>query len=344
MVRKRMSLSIGILILAMGLLAACGASPTATLAPVSSAAPSAAGSAAPSAAATSAASSPGATRAASPVVSTPSTGSPTVGTPTRAASPGTPTGSPTRAATPGTPGAGTPTSGFSPSQAYVRLGGQPSHRQRWNFTGFTVAGLSGNLAPVFDVVGNSRKVSLPDVAGITLEAYQIGGVISVPNPIGGGYAAADPSNPLAAPAQALFALPDVLIFTLAPVNASYTQQGTQTVNGRTTLVYRAQVPLADLGFVSPALQGQTGMAMTTLYLDSTLGYLVALESTIQAGTSGTAATARLDVTDVGQVPEIVLPQNTARNVSQRGEESDTLAQGGGVTLRHPGLVLCRDCG
>lgn len=307
MVRKRMSLSIGTTVLAMGLLAACGASPTPTLAPASSAAPSAAGSAAPGATTTTVVGSPVTTRSASPVVSTPAVGSPTAGTPTRAATPGTPVGSPTRAATPGTPGAGTPSAGFSPSQGYVRLTGQPSHRQRWNFTGFTVAGLSGNLAPVFDVVGNNRKVTLPDVAGITLEAYQIGGVISVPNPIGGGYAAADPSNPLAAPAQALFGLPDTLIFTLAPVNASYTQQGTQTVNGRTALVYQAQVPLADLGFVSPALQGQSGMAMTTLYLDSTLGYLVGLESTIQAGTSGTVATARLDVTDVGQVPAIALP-------------------------------------
>lgn len=301
--RKRTTLSFGGMVVAMGLLVACGASPTATLAPVSSAAPSAA-----AVATTAASSRPAASSSASPAVS-----SPAVASPTRAATPATPAGSPTRAAspgtpgTPGTPGAGTPTAGLSPSQAYVRLSGQASHRQRWAFTGFTVAGLSGNLSPVFDVVGNNRKVTLPDVAGITLEAYQIAGKISVPNPLGGGYVAADPSNPLSAPAQALFGLPDSLIFTLAPVNATYTQQGTQTVNGRTTTVYRAQVPLADLGFVSPTLQGQTGTAMTMIYLDSAQGFLVALESTIQSGAAGTAATARLDVTDVGQVPAIALP-------------------------------------
>lgn len=185
--------------------------------------------------------------------------------------------------------------------------GQSGHRQRWAFTGFTVAGLSGNLAPVFDIAGNNRKVTLANVAGVTLEAYQIAGVISVANPVGGGVVTATPNNPLTAPAQGLFGLPDTLIFTLAPVNASYTSQGTQTVNGRATTAYRAQVPLSDLGFVAPELQGQSGTAMTTIYVDNAQGFLVALDSTIQAGSAGAAATARLDVTDIGQVPPIVLP-------------------------------------
>lgn len=296
MSRFRLHLMLGGLCVALGLLAACGSSPTATLAPVTTPAASAAASAAATG-----------TRVASP--SAGGTASPATGSPTRAATPGTPgtpSGTPTRpgAATPGTPG--TPGAGLTPAQAYVRLSGQASHRQRWNFTGFTIAGLSGNLAPVYDVVGNNRKVTLPNVAGITLEAYQVGGAISVPNPVG-GFVAADPSNPLTAPAQALFALPDTLVFTLAPVNATYTPQGTQTINGRTALVYRTQVPLADLGFVSPTLQGQGGTANTTVYLDSAAGYLVALESTIQSSTAGTSATARLDVTDVGQVPAIAVP-------------------------------------
>lgn len=294
----RLKTSLGGLCLALSMLVACGDSATATLAPVTTPA-------------SSSAASPTTARAASPVAS--GAASPTAATPTRAASPATPGASPTRPGTPGTPGtpgAGTPTAGLNPSQAYVRLSGQTSHRQRWNFTGFTIAGLSGNLAPTFDVAGNNRKVTLPDVAGLTLEAYQVGGVISVPNLVGGGYSTADPSNPLSQPAQALFGLPDTLIFTLAPVNATYTAQGTQTVNGRTATVYRAQVPLADLGFVSPTLQGQSGTANTTIYVDNAQGFLVGLESTIQSATAtaGTAATARLDVTDVGQVPAITVPK------------------------------------
>lgn len=301
---KRLSMSLGGLVLAVGLLAACGASPTATNAPVSS--PSSAASVAPSSAP---AASPTTTRAGSPTTGSPTVGSPTtVASPTRAASPAASPTRPGTPATPGTPGAGTPTAGFVPSQGYIRLQGQPSHRQNWAFTGFTVAGLSGDLKPVFDVVGANRKVVLPDVAGITLEAYQVGGVISVPNPIGGGFVTASGDNPLTAPAQALFGLPDTLIFNLAPVNAVYTQQGTQTVNGRTTMVYRTQITLADLGLVSPTLQGQAGTATTTVYLDSTSGILIAMESTIRSNTSATTATARLDVTDIGQVPAIAVPQ------------------------------------
>jgi hypothetical protein len=301
---KRISLSLGAVVLIVGLLAACSSSsPTATLAPVASS--SAQASTAPSAAAAAAAA-PTATRAASPTTAASTAGSPTTGSPTVA----TPAGSPTRAAapaTPGTPGAGTPTASFTPSQGYVRLGGQASHRQNWALTGFTVGGLSGNLKPVYDVVGVNQKVVLPDVAGVTLEAYNIGGVISVPNPAG-GFVTADPSNPLTVPAQALFALPNVLIFSLAPVNATYTQQGTQQVNGKTTIAFRAQVTLADLGFVSPTLQGQAGTATTTVYLDSTTGILIALESTVKSNTTATTATARLDVTDIGTVPPVAVPK------------------------------------
>jgi hypothetical protein len=302
---KRVSLSLGTVLLLIGLLAACGSSPTATLAPVASS--SSAASTAPSSA-PSAAASPSATRAASPTTAASTAGSPTTSSPTRVA---TPSGSPTRAAapaTPGTPGAGTPTVGFVPSQGYVRLGGQPSHREHWVFSGFTIGGLSGDLKPVYDVVGANQKVTLPDVAGVTLEAYLVGGAISVPSPAGGGFVTADPSNPLTTPAQALFSLPNMLVFTLAPVNASYTQQGTQQVDGKTTVAFSTQVALADLGFVSPSLQGQAGTATTTVYLDSTTGVLIAMESTVKSNTSATTATARLDVTDIGSVPAIAVPQ------------------------------------
>jgi hypothetical protein len=301
---KRIGLSLGGLVLSLGLLAACGASPTATLAPVTT--PTAGASAAQTSSAPASAASP--TRVASPTAATPGGGSPTVGTP-GAASPtaGTPT-RPGAAGTPGTPGAGTPTAGFTPSQAYIRLQGQASHRQTWAFTGFTIGGLSGDLKPVYDVVGNNRKVVLPDVAGVTLEAYQVGGAISVPNPVGTGFVTADPSNPLTVPAQALFDLPNQLVFNLAPVNASYTQQGTQQVNGKTTTVFRTQINLADLGFVSPTLQGQAGTATTTIYVDSATGVLIAMESTIRSNTTATTATARLDVTEIGTVPPVAVPQ------------------------------------
>ncbi|MFN8513500.1 MAG: hypothetical protein U0232_10890 [Thermomicrobiales bacterium] len=304
---KRLSLTIGGLALIVGLLAACGSSPTATLAPVASA--SARASSAPSAAASAGASA--STSAASPTVArsaSPSAGSSTTGSPTTTSASPTRAASPSTSGTPGTPGAGTPTTGFVPSQGYIRLGGQASHRQKWAFTGFTIGGLSGDLKPTYDVVGANRKVVLPDVAGVSLEAYQVGGVISVPNPVGGGFVTADASNPLTVPAQALFTLPDMLVFSLAPVNASYTQQGTQQVNGKTTIAYRTQVTIADLSFVSPTLQGQAGTATTTVYLDSTTGILIAMESTVKSNTSATTATARLDVTDINAVPAIAVPK------------------------------------
>lgn len=297
---KRLGLSFGGVILAGSLLAACGGTAaTNTAAPATSARPSAAASAssAASAASSSAAASAAPTRVASP----------SAGAASPSAGAASPAASPTRAGSPvvGTPG--TPGAGLSPSQAYVRLQGQPSHRQRWSFTGFTIAGLSGNLAPVFDVVGNNRKVTL-STAGTNIEAYSIGGALSVQNPVGGGFVTADASNPLTAPVQALFALPDTLIFTLAPVNGSYTAQPAQTVNGRSVIPYRTQVQLADLAFVSPTLAGQQGTANTIVYLDSTAGFLVALESQITATGSSTAASARLDVTDIGQVPAIAVPK------------------------------------
>lgn len=301
---KRFGVSFGGLLLSMGLLAACGS--TAATVPTATPAASTQASASASGAATTTVASSAAPRSANPssaassaAVATPSSAATPIGSPTRATAPG---------ATPGTPTSGTPSSSFTPAQAYTRLQGQPSHRQRWAFTGFTIAGISGNLMPVFDVVGNNRKVILPNVAGVNLEAYQVAGTISVANPVGGGFVAADPTNPLSVPAQALFALPDTLIFTLAPVNTTYTQQGTQSVNGRTVLVYRTQVALTDLGFISPTLQGQSGSAATMVYLDSTQGFLIALESTITSNTAATTATARLDVTDIGQVPAIAVPK------------------------------------
>ncbi len=301
MLIKRLGISFGGVLLSIGLLSACGA--TATPTPVAVTTPAAVATTGTSATVAVTSSTP---RAASPTTApgtasaaTPSSAATPLASPTRAAAPG---------ATPGTPTSGTPTSGFTPAQAYVRLQGQPSHRQRWSFTGFTVAGLSGNLAPVYDMAGNNRKVTLPNVAGINLEAYSIAGAISVADPIGGGFVAAEPTNPLTVPAQALFSLPDTLIFSLAPVNAAYTAQGTQTVNGRTVLAYRTQIALADLGFISPTLQGQSGTATTVIYLDSTQGYLVALESTIASSSAATTATARLDVTDIGQVPTIAVPK------------------------------------
>jgi hypothetical protein len=193
-----------------------------------------------------------------------------------------------------------------PPQAVTNLQQIGNSRQAWVFSGFTVAGLSGDLRPVFEYNGGNQKVTLA-TAGTNLEAYQVGGTLYVNTPLVGAVQA-DSSNPLTAPAQTLFATPQALLNVLVPTGATYTAAGTESINGRTATRYTATVALNDLGFVNPSLAGQSGTAATTVWVDTAEGYLVALESNITASTANTTATARLDVTDVGQTPAINVPR------------------------------------
>jgi hypothetical protein len=179
-------------------------------------------------------------------------------------------------------------------------------RQAWVFSGFTVAGLSGDLSPVFEYNGGNRKVTL-SAAGQNIEAYQVSNTLYVRAPIG-GVIQADGSNPLAAPAQTLFDTPGALFNALVPAGASYTVAGTETVNGRQATRYTTSVTLTDLGFVNPALAGQGGTANTTVWVDGSQGVVVAMQSTITANGSGTSANARLDVTNIGTTPAIAVPR------------------------------------
>lgn len=309
MQRLRTILATGGFALGLTALAACGATaePTSTLAPVSTTAPTASArpSTAPSAAAsiaTSAAPSAAvATRTTSATATTGATGATATRAATSSAATATRAGSPVASVT-RTAAAGT----VLPPQAVTTLQQIGNSRQAWVFSGFSVAGLSGDLSPVFEYNGGNQKVTLSS-GGTNLEAYQVGGQLYVNTPII-GVVQADGSNPLATPAQTLFATPQALLTALLPSNASYTAAGTESVNGRTATRYTASVTLSDLGFVDPSLAGQSGTAATTAWVDTAQGYLVALTSNITSSTANTTATARLDVTNVGQTPAIAVPR------------------------------------
>lgn len=274
-------LKVGGLLVGLGALVACGGGTTAT----NTTGPAAATTAA-AATVTRAATPATVTRAASPAATATRAGSPAAGTATR-------TGSPTAGA-------------VAPGQAYQNLLRLDNYRQSWAFTGFTFAGLSGDLRPVYDVNGGNQKVTA-SAAGQTTDAYQVGGKIYVQNPLG-GYVETDAANPLAAPAQALFDTPKTILTNLLPATATFTPSGAETVNGRQATRYIGNVALADLGFVNPAMRGQRGTAATQVWVDNQQGYIVALEADIRAEAAGTSAKARLDVTDVGQVPPIGVPR------------------------------------
>lgn len=302
--RLRHYLAIGSLTLGLTALAACGPSnPTATLAPVSTtgptvaarntaAVPSTAPSATPSAVATARTTSAATTTTGTATVTRAATASAATATRT-----GSPVAVVTRTATAGT---------VTPPQAVTKLQQLGNSRQAWTFSGFTIAGLSGDLRPVFEYNGGNQKVTLT-ANGTNLEAYQVGGVLYVNAPLV-GVVQADGSNPLAASAQNLFALPTALLDALVPANVPYAAAGSEGVNGRQATRYTASVTLPDLGVVDPSLAGQSGTAATTAWVDNEQGYLVALTAQITANSATTTATARLDVTNVGQTPAIIVPR------------------------------------
>ncbi len=261
------------LALGLALLAACGADATATLEPLATVAPTAL---------------------------TRPTSAPTAAATSRVAT-ATPAGSPVAAATrTGTAGTATP------RQAVLRLQQRGNSRQSWAFAGFAIAGLTGDLRPVYDYRGDDRRVTLA-AGGTNLAASQVGGTFYVSVPLL-GVVSADGGDPLAAPALALFAAPPALLAVLVPADVPYAAAGGERLDGRPTTRYTASVALPDLGVVDPALAGQGGTAATTAWVDDAAGYLVALDATIASATATTAATARLAVTNVGQTPPIVVPR------------------------------------
>lgn len=300
MQKLRHYLTMGGLAVGLSVLAACGASPTATTAPAASTAPTTVATArpstAPAASATTGTSSTAAVATRTTSAATASAVTPAAATATRAST--STAGTATRT--------GSPTAAVSPAQAVTALQQLDNSRQAWVFSGFTVAGFSGDLSPVFEYNGGNKKVTLA-AAGANIEAYQVGGSLYVRAPIG-GVIQADSGNPLAAPAQTLFSTPPALLSALVPANTSYTIAGTETVNGRQATRYTANVAISDLSIVNPALAGQGGTAATTVWVDTTQGVLVALQSNITATSSNTTATARLDVTNIGQVAPIAVPR------------------------------------
>lgn len=304
---------IGGLLLALGLLAACGGTATTdTPVPPAATASTPAATTAPAAttrtvAATAVA--PVATRAttAAAATATRTTTAPAAGTATRATTVAT---GATRTASPGT-------AGPTPAQAYRNLRALPNSRQQWVFTGFTlVPGVSGELRPTYEYNGNNQRVVVTAAGAPVTEAYSIDSRLYGQNPIGGGFIELNASNPLAAPVQVLFDTPDAILTTLIPAGAAFTPTGndrdhTAMVNGRQVTRYTATTVLTDLGFVNPSLRGQRGTAATAVFVDNQQGYIVALESDIRADATtggGANARARLDVSDVGQVGPIAVPR------------------------------------
>lgn len=305
MQKVRHYLTIGGLAVSLSVLAACGASVTATPPPLATTAATVAASARPSTA-------PAASATSGATAATTRTTSAATSTAARPATPAVATATRASTSTAGTATSGTatrtgsPTAAVSPAQAVTALQQLDNSRQAWVFSGFTVAGLSGDLSPVFEYNSGNKKVILA-ASGTNIEAYQVGGTLYVRAPIG-GVIQADSSNPLAAPAQALFNTPSSLLSALVPASTSYTIAGTETVNGRQATRYTANVTISDLSFVNPSLAGQGGTAATTVWVDTTQGVLFALQSNITATSSNTTATARLDVTNIGQVAPITVPR------------------------------------
>jgi len=270
------------LALGLALLAACGAGATATLQPLATAAPTAV----PRPATALAGRTPSAPAAAVATARV-ATAAP-AGVPVAAA---TRTGTADRA---------------TPPQAAATLQRLGNSRQSWVLGGFAIAGLAGDLRPVFDEHGDDRRVTLT-ASGTTLAAYRVGGILYVGVPLLGVVRAAD-GDPLAVPALALFAVPPALLAVLVPPDVPYTAVGDERIDGRSATRYTADVVLPDLGIIDPALAGQGGTAATTAWVDDAQGYLVALDATIASATATTTATARLRVTDVGQTPALVVPR------------------------------------
>ncbi len=270
----RRSVTMTGLALGLALLAACGAGATATLQPLATAAPTA------------------------------------VPRPATALAGRTPSAPATAVATARVATAATtrtvPAGVVTPPQAAATLQRLGNSRQSWVLGGFAIAGLAGDLRPVFDEHGDDRRVTLT-VSGTTLAAYRVGGVLHVGVPFIGVVRAAD-GDPLAVPALALFAVPPALLAVLVPPDVPYTAVGDERIDGRAATRYTADVVLPDLGIVDPALAGQGGTAATTAWVDDAQGYLVALDATIAAATATTTATARLRVTAVGQTPALVVPR------------------------------------
>ncbi len=210
-----------------------------------------------------------------------------------------------------TPATGaTPAPGaVAPGPGYQNLQALDNRREIWHFSGIAVGGVTGDVTVVYDFNGGNQRMVAQSGGNTVLEAYRIGGQLYTRNPLGGGFIAADTSNPLAQPVQQLFDLPKTILTNLIPPSADYTASGAEMVNGRQATKYTGNVTLANLGFINPSLQGQSGTSATTIWVTNDRDFIVATEANMQAteGGRGHAARARLDVTMVGEVPAITIP-------------------------------------
>lgn len=301
---------IGGLLVGLSLLAACSGGTAATATP------------GPSPAAT-VATRPGGTAAGRPGTGTTTTAgtlltrtaSPAAGTATRSrpATAGTagtrtpsPQGTARAAGSPGTPG--TAIGPVAPGQAYRNLQALDNYRLTLFADDLSDAADATKIVYEYNQ-SNQRMIATAPNGAEVLEGYRIGTRVSVRIPPATTFLEVGEADPLAPLVRSLFDLPGILLTNLTSTSAPYTPAGTETVGGRTTARYTGSVPLEDLGFLDPPLQGQRGTSETTIWVAGDRGIVVAAEAVVKQDASDSAMfKLRLDIADIGQVGPLAVPR------------------------------------
>ncbi len=223
----------------------------------------------------------------------------------------------TAAPTPGTPTPPAPPHGPAGTPATARSATLqlPNRRETWVLTGvatapFGIRTIGGELLAVFEHDDDAAHATLSAGGVELLDVYRAdGGRTYVSDPLG-GYVVAEPGDPLERPAGIFLGLPEALLTLVTPEDAPYRVVGATTVAGEAATRYTAEVPLADLGVLAPALRGQGGSATVTLALGDRGDRLLAGEMAFRTGDAGGApvATARFTIGDIDQVAPITAPR------------------------------------
>ena len=213
--------------------------------------------------------------------------------------------SPARVGSPGTPGSPRPplaspiANPAAVVSAFDNLKRLDSYHLEIRATGLDriVPGAGSSLTITTDYYRGDQRTVIEGAPGGKQEAYKIGDRVYLVDP--NGQVTEPPSMPL------LFTLPDLLYLNLtSPGITTFTQAGSEQVNGRTTTRYNGTGNLARLAanpLLAGALAGATGEIRATVWVDAQAGFLVAADLAIET-TAPQAGTARMrmDVTGVNQ--------------------------------------------
>jgi hypothetical protein len=158
-------------------------------------------------------------------------------------------------------------------------------------------GVGSSLTIATDYYRGDQHTIIEDPTTGKQEAYKVGDKVYLVD--ASGQVTEPPSMPL------LFTLPDLLYLNLtSPGITTFTQAGSEQVNGRATTRYNGTGNLARLAanpLLAGALAGATGEIRATIWIDAQGGFLVAADLAIEttAPQPGTARM-RMDVTGVNQ--------------------------------------------